>query len=102
MPSFELKVQTSLPELEGLRLSETHRIKEAKISSLIELTHCKAQEEGLIQSGPDTSAEGNAIVIDKDFYFGKSSHHHLLCFATKKLLTETVLTHFSVSFFSVI
>ena len=48
MPSFELQVQTSLPELEGLRLSETHRIKQAKINSLIELTHCKAQEEGLV------------------------------------------------------
>ena len=48
LPSFELKANTSLPELEGLRLSETHRIKEAKIESVIEVTHCKAQEEGLI------------------------------------------------------
>jgi len=30
-----------VPELEGLRLSETHRIKGAHIVASIELTHCK-------------------------------------------------------------
>ena len=41
MPSFELKTNTRVAELEGLRLSETHRIKEAKMQSVVELTHCK-------------------------------------------------------------
>ena len=48
MPAFELKATTTVTELEGLRLSETHRIKEAKIESSIEVAHCKAQDEGLI------------------------------------------------------
>ena len=67
MPSFELKNTTSLPELDGIRLSETHRIKEAKIQSSIEVTHCKFQDEGLLQAGPDK----NAYVIDQSFTFGK-------------------------------
>ena len=48
LPSFDLKVDSNVPELEGLRLSETHRIKEAKYHTSVELVHAKAQEEGLI------------------------------------------------------
>ena len=41
LPVFELANEASVPELEGIRLSETHRIKEAKIQSKIELAHHK-------------------------------------------------------------
>ena len=67
LPAFELKNMIGVPELEGIRLSETHRIKEAKMQSSIELTHCKFQDEGLVQPGPDS----NTYVIDQSFTFGK-------------------------------
>lgn len=54
-----------MPELEGLRLSETHRIKEAKIQSVIELTHAKYQEEGLTLTEPTA----NDYIFDKGFAF---------------------------------
>ena len=65
MPSFELKTNTRVAELEGLRLSETHRIKEAKMQSIVELTHCKFQEEGLILGGP----REQDYVLDESFAF---------------------------------
>ena len=68
LPSFELKVEAQVSELEGLRLSETHRVKEAKIRALIELAHCKQQEEGLILPAPSAT---DSVVIDKEFVFGK-------------------------------
>lgn len=55
-----------MPELEGLRLSETHRIKEAMIQSVIELTHAKYQEEGLTLTEPTTT---NDYILDKGFAF---------------------------------
>ena len=69
MPSFELKVDATVAELEGIRLSETHRIREAKIRASIELSHCKQQEEGLILPAPSAT---DSCVIDKEFVFGKS------------------------------
>ena len=67
MPSFEIKVDQGMPELEGIRLSETQRIKEARYSTSIAVTHCKYQEEGLIMPPPGP----NSIVIDNNFVFGK-------------------------------
>lgn len=68
LPSFELINTTSVPEFEGIRLSETQRIKEAKIQVSIELTHCKFQEEGLVQPGPNPKT---AFIIEDSFTFGK-------------------------------
>jgi len=66
LPSFQLKMDGGVPELEGLRLSETQRIKAAKIQCSIEVTNAKAQEEGLLQEGVDM---GKAVVMDQSFVF---------------------------------
>ena len=58
-----------MPELEGLRLSETHRVKKAKVQCSIEVTHAKMQEEGLL---PEAVDPAKAYIIDSSFIFGKS------------------------------
>jgi len=66
LPSFELKVETQAPELKGLRLSETQRIKEAKVFISVELLHARVQEEGLTEEEIEKS---KAVVVDGGFVF---------------------------------
>lgn len=48
LPSFELKVVARVPELENIRLSESRRIKEARIECSVEVIHALTQDEGLV------------------------------------------------------
>ena len=66
MPSFELKMEARVSELEGLRLSETQRVKEGKLQCSVEVTHARAQEEGLLPGAIDAT---KAIVIEESFVF---------------------------------
>ena len=66
LPSFELKVSTRVPELENIRLSESRRIKDAKIECSVEIVHAIAQEEGLTQPKPDAE---KALMINQEFMY---------------------------------
>lgn len=66
LPSFELKVVTRVPELEGIRVSESRRIKEAKLECSIEVIHAQPQDEGLL---PDKPEPEKAEIMDTDFVF---------------------------------
>ena len=55
LPSFELKVVTRVPELEGIRVSESRRIKDAKLECSVEVIHAQPQDEGLLPEKPDAS-----------------------------------------------
>jgi len=50
-----------VPELEGVRLSESRRIKEAQVECSVEVIHAKPQDEGLLQERPERA---QAEVID--------------------------------------
>ena len=66
LPAFDLQVENNVPELEGLRLSETKRIKGAKIQCQIHVTNAKAQEEGLIL---DDINRDKTLVVESSFVF---------------------------------